>query len=338
MTKTSFAPPLLVVPKHEEARAAQAMYNDPDSIPKKRPELAATLRSHYLSLGKADKIAATAAADTIRQFADRHVRHGVWRASLAPILHGIELEYDRIITERRQMGLPLTPPTNASVSHIDRVSECYGKYTGKNLRFLQAAGWWAQKATTAFLSRAHNQEPAYWQPLLSGSAYMHSAYILCDAGPTRGFFVRRPPISYIRDIGCAANVTTLNLLARAHHHTALWADSQKDQDKTEIMIGKVEKLGWTQFVNASFFDKTFGDQAEGGLETKCPFAHAEATIAAGGIWAVRSLANGPWRVDQNCPANIELSSPRDDRCRTISAATLRLTNAMYIAAETLWAP
>lgn len=258
----------------------------------------------------------------------------MWRANIGPILHAIDIELAQTITKLQQTGQPLVTAESTGVTHFDRYFHLFGDYQGSQMAFLRASSVLSYAAATRFLSKVINDR-AHWCWPLWGVYQKNYSDLAIFERQRRGFYLPDNPHSHVRSISVTSNITALSVIAPAARHASLWKEGVGEGE--EVMMERVEQLGWLAGTSRDFFERYFPGLATGDTPVEaCPFSHDESAIATGSIYRVRPLQK-PWRSERWCPANMKLYSPQEYgyRFQKVSAAKLRLGSVIPIASETL---
>jgi hypothetical protein len=257
------------------------------------------------------------------------VRHK-WRVTAAPLMHGIEETLLADILDKRANGEPLVHPDHLAATRFDRRLTNNGQHTyaGKKLNFLLASSALSHAAATHYIDDIVNDRTRY-RPVWD--AYYRFEEWLGILTHPQPFPMRLDPRERLKDNIVAANVTALDVLVAQAEHLRTSTGNIHDE-----MLRRVGQLSWAGSTNDSFFRRIIGSQYEDAEPPSvCPFTHDDRKLASDGIWRVRSLEEGPWSVPGFCPLDIPFRDPVRGGYTTGTA--LRLTSAVHIAEETLWA-
>jgi hypothetical protein len=276
----------------------------------------------------------------------RHYRaiRGIWRACLAPIVHGIEIERDQQIQSMLQAGEPLTIPEHADTTHLDGIFAQYGDYDGRNLAFLRASGWLSDHVAAQFLQQIADDKSHWCRPILDAYRELHPVYM--SMGKENAYDPSQDVEQYIRDISVGTGVSVIRIVLPAGYHAPLW---QRDaEDVKAALLRQTEQLTWPGQMTHAAFKRNFSYQErddpamqalDGHDEAGCPFAHRQyQENSRYSIWHVRPLRTSQLPLRFYCPGDIDMLSrwyPGYEN-RIVSANTLRITGDIHVAAETLF--
>ncbi|HZM64528.1 MAG TPA: hypothetical protein VFB59_05325 [Candidatus Saccharimonadales bacterium] len=271
----------------------------------------------------------------------------IFRITSAVLLHGVEVELAEDMRRLGDQGKEFSElaaeisSAQQDLHYIDTMTQPYEKkdekfFTEEQWDFLRISSLFSLDAARRFLHGVLF-EPGHWaRPVfeayrknLPDYKLLNDKFVLHEYDPD---VPEGQAYMHICGNAINSNVTALDVITAAtrHGHHRLW---QQDADPGMALLAKVKELAWPDSISKRFFETMFKNSDP---RLGCPYSHDSVQIATNGIYRLPSLRNGRLRIRGKCPASIELSSPHHDGYQNISAAQLRLTTVIPIAAETLW--
>jgi hypothetical protein len=294
------------LPDQAGERCAQALHEGAD------PQTTLTIYQYEL-----DDYYEVVAAHNTDQARIQKLRWAV-RAASAPLLHGIEMELAKDIAGMLQPDGSIPDDQLAlQDKHIDyrmRNAHSAVSRTPTEWAYLRATGSLAYQAGVRYLSQIHKEPGGQVGSLFKQFETIDTDLLRNNTFP-KGFRPREDPKARLLDHVMTSNSTLLDAFKASHIHNA--------HEQTE-------QLGWLASVSKPFFDRYITNHDDAGGQ--CPFTGPEQRAATGNIWSAASLTDGPWRSARYCLGNI----PLWDGKRYVSAATMRIENALPIARQMLW--
>jgi hypothetical protein len=311
------------IPTVEGTAVAQAIRQDPSRNDVLLDGYHRDLWHHYKRIGMVDHNPDQAYRNIVRN---------LLRIANAVLHYEVELELAASVATAQKAGQPLVVPEYLEATHFDRaLTRKSGAYSGPKRDFLLTSAAVSYAAAGRFIERVLNGKGPYLATL---DAYVRYD---CDFVASSSFpNLRLAPMARLKDNVVAANVTALDVLVPAADH--LRPHFLGTETIAGSMAQRVRVLSDIASTRDGFFRRVIGDQHVGATAPKvCPFTHDPEEIAAGRIWSIASLRDGPWPVPASCPENIPFR-PDPKSYAYATGAQLRLASLIPIAQETIWAP
>jgi len=240
-----------------------------------------------------------------------------WNAVLAPILHGMEIHLARwLLRETRELSdvSQLVTPGQMTDTTFDRYTlDHRDVYTGKDLAFMRASSAWSVYAAEDFLHQMNGGGYTSWcRPVWQAFTDLHPEFCALEAAEKQqyipGFQRNTNPWVAVMSIIADTNSLALTGYDQVAKHIVDWG-YPKGTNPAIRMLEKSEELSWQASTKRIFLAANFPKASKPGR--KCPVWHEPHNQQS--MYAVASLANGPWPVTGYCPGNVLLTAPLLDQ-------------------------